>query len=125
MVMFPNDWQISLKALPMSNTFESGTSPESAGQAKTLSLRETEWLVILFNDDYTPFDWVIDILVRVFERAHDDAVIITNTVHHAGKGIAGVFPREKAQSLAEQANRLSREAGHPFTCIAQPFGDVE
>lgn len=108
----------------MANPFEPGCSPDCAAEHQTLSLREPEWVVILMNDDYTPFDWVIDILVRVFERQHADAVAITNTVHHAGKGIAGIFPREKAKRLADLANRLSREAGHPFTCVAQPFGDV-
>lgn len=45
------------------------------------------WMVVLLNDDYTPFDWVIDVLIRIFERTPGDAMAVTRSVHQQGRGI--------------------------------------
>ena len=51
------------------------------------------WMVVLLNDDYTPFDWVIDVLIRIFERTPVDAMTVTRSVHQQGRGIAGVYEK--------------------------------
>ena len=98
-----------------------GTSVSSSVREQLQQKREQLWMVVMLNDDYTPFDWVIDILIRVFGRPHDEAIAVTKSVHCTGRGVAGVYQRAKALRLAALAVRLAREAGHPFTCIAEPF----
>lgn len=83
------------------------------------------WAAILLNDDYTPFDWVQEILTRIFERTPAEALAITQAVHTQGRGVGGVYPRVKAVRLCFLANRLSREAGHPFTCRAVPLAKTD
>ena len=97
------------------------TSRSSSVREQLQQKREQLWMVVMLNDDYTPFDWVIDILIRVFGRPHDEAMAVTRDVHCHGRGVAGIYPRAKALRLAALAVRLSRVAGHPFTCIAQPY----
>ncbi|MFR6360094.1 MAG: ATP-dependent Clp protease adaptor ClpS [Sutterella wadsworthensis] len=78
------------------------------------------WMVVLLNDDYTPFDWVIDVLIRIFERTPVDAMTVTRSVHQQGRGIAGVYPRVKALRLVAKCMSEARRDGYPFTCIAVP-----
>ena len=92
-----------------------GTSVSSSAREQLQQKREQLWMVVMLNDDYTPFDWVIDILIRVFGRPHDEAIAVTKSVHCTGRGVAGVYQRAKALRLAALAVRLAREAGHPFT----------
>ena len=78
------------------------------------------WMVVLLNDDYPPFDWVIDVLIRIFERTPVDAMTVTRSVHQQGRGIAGVYPRVKALRLVAKCMSEARRDGYPFTCIAVP-----
>ena len=78
------------------------------------------WMVVFLNDDYTPFDWVIDVLIRIFERTPVDAMTVTRSVHQQGRGIAGVSPRVKALRLVAKCMSEARRDGYPFTCIAVP-----
>ena len=74
-----------------------GTAAEKGKGAEERS--PDRWMVVLLNDDYTPFDWVIDVLIRIFERTPGDAMAVTRSVHQQGRGIAGVYPRVKALRL--------------------------
>ena len=53
--------------------------------------------VLLLNDDYTPMDFVIQLLVEVFNRTLDEATAITMKVHEEGQGIAGTYSHEVAE----------------------------
>ena len=70
--------------------------------------------VILYNDDYTTFDFVIHILMTVFKKNKDEAVHITMNVHKKGKGVAGAYPREVAQIKVAEVHKLAEEAGFPL-----------
>ncbi len=96
-------------------------APAGATAEQLQQKRESLWMVVMLNDDYTPFDWVQDLLIRLFGRTSEEAMMVTQSVHRRGRGIAGVYPRAKAVRLAALAVRQAREAGHPFTCIARPF----
>jgi ATP-dependent Clp protease adaptor protein ClpS len=105
--------------MPQSERPETGTGASPRGLAQ--QEREPLWSVVMMNDDYTPFDWVLDLLMSLFGRSHDEALAVTTSVHRTGRGIAGVYPRAKAMRLAAAAVRRAREAGYPFTCAAEPF----
>ena len=70
-----------------------------------------KWKVVFFNDDSTPMEYVIDVLMRIFH--HDDmtAKEITLSIHNAGRGIAGVYPYEIAEQKSAETIADSRHAG--------------
>ena len=70
--------------------------------------------VVLYNDDYTTFDFVIEILIQVFHRTAEDAERITLSVHHKGKGVAGVYPKEIAEMKVQDVHQRAENAGFPL-----------
>lgn len=78
------------------------------------------YVVVLMNDDYTPMDFVIEILQQYFALNLDQATQVMLTVHYEGKGIAGVYPRDIAETKANQVNNYARSQGHPLLCQIEP-----
>lgn len=78
------------------------------------------YAVVLFNDDYTPMEFVIEILQQYFALDLDRATEVMLTVHYRGKGVAGVYPRDIAETKAQQVNTLARSRGHPLLCQIEP-----
>ncbi len=81
--------------------------------------------VILLNDDYTPMEFVVDVLERFFSMEREVAVRVMLKVHTEGKGVCGVFTREVAETKAGQVNRYARENEHPLLCEIEPSDDGE
>lgn len=72
--------------------------------------------VILLNDDYTPMEFVVDVLQKFFGMNVETATRVMLKVHTEGKGVCGVFPREIAETKAAQVNEHARAAEHPLLC---------
>lgn len=70
--------------------------------------------VIMYNDDFTTMEFVVDILVRIFHKNMEEATIIMLDVHKKGKGIAGIYPYDMAKTKVARALREAREYGFPF-----------
>ena len=70
--------------------------------------------VVLLNDDYTPMQFVIDVLETLFQKSPSEAYRVMMQVHLSGRGIAGVYPWEVAETKVESLVSLAREAGHPL-----------
>ncbi|MSQ99645.1 MAG: ATP-dependent Clp protease adapter ClpS [Xanthomonadales bacterium] len=75
--------------------------------------------VILLNDDYTPMDFVIEILRLFFNMNHDRATQVMLHVHTRGKGVCGVFTYEIAETKVVQVNEFSRQNEHPLKCTME------
>ena len=75
--------------------------------------------VILLNDDYTPMDFVIEILRIFFGMNHDRATQVMLHVHTKGKGVCGVFTYEIAETKVAQVNEFSRQNEHPLKCTME------
>jgi len=73
-----------------------------------------KYQVVLHNDDYTPMEFVVKILVEVFQRTIDDSLSLMLQVHHDGKGIAGVYVKEIAEEYVEQVKALATENDYPL-----------
>ena len=72
--------------------------------------------VIIHNDDTTTFDFVIEVLVRIFHRNLQDAIELTKTVHLTGQGIAGApYTQEVAEEKTEETVSFARANGFPLT----------
>lgn len=72
------------------------------------------WKVVLLNDDVTPIDFVISLLVETFKHTQDTAKEITLEIHNNGSGIAGVYSFEIAEAKAVEATQLARGNGFPL-----------
>jgi ATP-dependent Clp protease adaptor protein ClpS len=75
--------------------------------------------VILLNDDFTPMDFVVDVLQRFFRMNQEKATQIMLHVHTRGKGVCGVFTRDVAETKVQQVNSYSREHQHPLLCALE------
>jgi len=72
--------------------------------------------VVLMNDDYTPMEFVVEVLQRFFGLDEMKANAIMLAVHNDGKGVCGVFSREVAEMKVQQVNSYSRQNKHPLMC---------
>ncbi len=81
--------------------------------------------VVMFNDDYTPMEFVVDVLETFFAMDRELAVRVMLKVHTEGRAVCGVFTRDIAESKALQVNRYARENEHPLICEIEPADDPE
>ena len=72
--------------------------------------------VVILNDDYTPMDFVIDILIRFFNKSKEEAIDIMLHVHKKGLGVCGVYTWEIAETKVVQVLSLAKERQHPLQC---------
>ena len=83
-------------------------------RAEVQKQEPTLYKVVLLNDDYTPMDFVVQVLESLFQKSPAEAFRIMMQVHVNGRGIAGVYPWEVAETKADQVASLANEAGHPL-----------
>src|SRR5437867_13244151 len=74
----------------------------------------TLYKVVLLNDDYTTMEFVVNVLESVFQRSPAEAYRIMMQVHQNGRGIAGVYPWELAETKADSVRSLAADAGYPL-----------
>lgn len=72
--------------------------------------------VILNNDDYTPMDFVVEVLQTFFSMDEDKATQVMMAVHYQGKGVCGLFTAEIAETKVAQVNNYARLHEHPLLC---------
>lgn len=75
--------------------------------------------VILINDDYTPMDFVVDVLQTVFGMDEIAASTVMMAIHQKGQGVCGVFGRDVADTKAEWVRGLARQNGHPLSAVVE------
>ena len=80
------------------------------------------YAVVMYNDDYTPMEFVVDVLQNHFKHTLDSAISIMLAIHQQGKGIAGIYPKDIAETKAQTVNRKARQAGYPLLSQIEPQG---
>lgn len=88
-------------------------------EPKTETKRPPFFKVVLLNDDFTPMEFVVEILKSVFRHPHEEAVSIMLQIHHKGAGICGVFTRDVAETKAEIVIGLARKNEYPLQCVLE------
>jgi len=91
-----------------------GTDIQLDEKIKVKVAEPKNWKVILLNDDSTPMEFVISILVEIFKHTSDTARDIMFQVHETGSGIAGVYSFEIAEAKAVEATHQARSNGFPL-----------
>jgi ATP-dependent Clp protease adaptor protein ClpS len=99
-------------------------SKEKEDSAGGLALEESKpelkrpplFKVVLINDDYTPMEFVVEVLEIFFRMNREQATHVMLTVHTQGKGVCGIFTRDIAETKAAQVNQYARENEHPLLC---------
>jgi len=74
----------------------------------------TKYKVILLNDDQTPMEWVISLLIEIFKHNTETAQQLTLAIHNEGSGVAGIYSYEVAETKLQEATKLSRDQGFPL-----------
>lgn len=72
--------------------------------------------VLLLNDDFTPMDFVVEVLEKFFSMPEGKATQIMLMVHTQGKAVCGLYSKDVAETKAQQVNEYSRENDHPLLC---------
>jgi len=91
--------------------------------AKPKLKRPPLYRVVLLNDDYTPMEFVVEVLEHFFSMNREKATQVMLAVHTQGKGVCGIYPRDIAETKAEQVNQAARDNGHPLLCEVEPSQD--
>ncbi len=81
--------------------------------------KPSQYRVVLLNDDYTPMDFVIGILMGIFKKDQAEATRIMLNVHKSGIGICGVYTFEIAETKVAQVLDAAKREGHPLKCTLE------
>ena len=79
-----------------------------------------EYSVILHNDDFTPMDFVVEVLMKIFGHTFDEPNTLMLTVHTKGKAAVGVFTYDLAMTLAQVTMSQARASGYPLRATCEP-----
>ena len=96
-----------------------GTDSGLAVKTKPKTQRPPLYKVLLLNDDFTPMEFVVHILERLFGMTHAQAIEVMLTVHRKGVAVVGVFSHEVAETKVAQVMELARRQQHPLQCTME------
>ncbi len=90
-----------------------------AVKPRAKSQRPPMYKVLMLNDDFTPMEFVVHVLERLFHMTHAQAIEIMLTVHRKGVAVVGVFSHEVAETKVAQVMELARRQQHPLQCTME------
>ncbi|HTJ82261.1 MAG TPA: ATP-dependent Clp protease adapter ClpS [Polyangiaceae bacterium] len=76
--------------------------------------------VLFHNDDYTTMEFVVLVLIKFFQKTETEATQIMLSVHHKGHGVAGIYPRDVAETKVARVTDFAKEHGMPLMVTAEP-----
>jgi ATP-dependent Clp protease adaptor protein ClpS len=123
--MGPDDtyrWTIRAKTVggdDDSDGAQGGTVTERRTKTRAKTAKPPLYKVILLNDDYTPMEFVVEVLKAVFHKPHAEATRIMLHVHQNGMGVAGVYPFEVAETKVRTVEELAKQAEYPLKCTME------
>lgn len=107
---------------------DSGTYVTMATKHQDETLQEVErvlapppplYRVLLLNDDFTPMDFVVEVLEHFFHKSREQATGIMLKVHNEGAGLCGIYPRDIAETKVNQVVDFARSHQHPLQCVME------
>ena len=98
---------------------ENGTERGVATKVKPTTKKPSQYRVLLLNDDFTPMEFVIGVLMDIFRKTQEDATRIMLNVHQSGIGICGIYSFEVAETKVAQVLDAAKRDGHPLKCTLE------
>ena len=102
----------------MTSHTEHDASADTA--TEVAAFRAPLFRVIMVNDDYTPMEFVVEVLRQLFAMPANQAEEVTLQIHQAGRGICGVFTREIAEAKVDSVTTAAERNEYPLLCIMEP-----
>jgi ATP-dependent Clp protease adaptor protein ClpS len=100
----------------------SGSETDVAiAEGKPLQSEPPRYAVILHNDDYTTMEFVVEVLRKFFRHSEEKAAQVMLKVHQEGKGVAGIYSYEIAETKATQVRDYAKQRGFPLLCSVEPW----
>ena len=93
---------------------------ESQTKESTEILEPPMYQVVILNDDFTPMDFVMEVLIKVFNQRPQQAMTLMYDVHEKGKGIAGIYSKPIAKTKIQQVKKMAEHEGHPLSLEMEP-----
>jgi ATP-dependent Clp protease adaptor protein ClpS len=90
-----------------------------ATKSRSKTQKPAMYKVLLLNDDYTPMEFVVEVLERFFSKKGEEAVRIMLHVHQKGVGVCGIYTYEVAETKVTQVVDYARENQHPLQCTLE------
>jgi ATP-dependent Clp protease adaptor protein ClpS len=97
----------------MSGT-DTDTKKEVLSQTEVDEKEPPMYQVMLHNDDYTTMNFVVELLMAVFQKSIQEATQIMLAIHQSGVGVCGIYTYEVAETKVETVHQLARERGYPL-----------
>ena len=104
---------------------EGNDDDKDGGRTGALTLTRTRtkkpsmYKVLMLNDDYTPMEFVVDVLQHIFQKNREEATEIMLHVHQKGVGVCGVYTYEVAETKVTQTVDYARKNQHPLQCTLE------
>jgi ATP-dependent Clp protease adaptor protein ClpS len=98
---------------------KTGSGTAVVTKTRTQTKRPSLYRVLLLNDDYTPMEFVVHVIIRFFQKSQEDATRIMLHVHNHGVGECGVFTYEVAETKVTQVMDFARKNQHPLQCVME------
>ncbi len=102
-----------------SNPLHDNDSGLIVQEAKPQLKKPPLYKVFLLNDDFTPMDFVVEILTDFFHMSEEKATQVMLQVHTQGVGVCGVYSKDVAETKVHIVNEYSREHHHPLMCAME------
>jgi ATP-dependent Clp protease adaptor protein ClpS len=102
------------------NGNETRRGEETVVEKRPKTKKPRLWKVVLHNDDYTTMEFVVSVLMKHFRKSLAEATQIMLQVHHKGAGVAGVYPRDVAESKAAVVMDEAEQQGMPLKLTTEP-----
>ena len=96
-----------------------GTERGVATKTRPKTKKPSQYRVLLMNDDYTPMEFVVGILMGIFKRTQEEATKIMLDVHQNGIGVCGIYTFEVAETKVGQVLDAAKRGGHPLKCTLE------
>lgn len=101
----------------MSEEFEGDHISDLVIEEEKASLKQPSmYQVVILNDDFTPMEFVVEVLGHFFGHSEEQATVIMLNVHQKGKGVCGVYTKDIAETKSMIVNEFSKENNHPLLC---------
>jgi ATP-dependent Clp protease adaptor protein ClpS len=93
---------------------------ETATKEKTKLKRPKLYKVLLLNDDYTTMEFVVAVLMHIYDKTEAEATAVMLHIHQTGMGVAGVYTYEIAEAKVAETMAAAEEAEYPLMCTIEP-----